>query len=228
MKVREMMTTDVIGIAPDAPLKKAAIRMMAADISGLVVVDDDGALVGVISEGDFIKTEAGRHANKRARLLKWLVPDEAFPDSDRKVSDIMTNDVITVTADADHVEAARIMGHAGVKRLPVVDEDGDLVGLVSRSDIVRAFARLDTDIVNEIRDRIMRKVLWIDAKRVEIVCQDGNVSLSGELETKSDAELLVSLTERLVGVVSVHDHLSWEIDNTTVEMIPPVPAPPYW
>lgn len=228
MQVKDVMTIDVVGVGPEASLKEAARRMIAADISGLVVRDDRGALVGVISEADFVKTEAGRRARKRARLLRWLSPEKEFPDAERRVGDVMTTDVVTIGSDADHAEAARLMQKARVKRLPVVNESGDLVGLVSRSDILRAFARSDAEIVAELRDRVLRTVLWIDPKPVKIVCQNGNVSLSGLLETRSDADLLVELTRRLDGVVSVQSKLTWAVDNYEVEMVPPAPRPPRW
>lgn len=228
MKLRELMTTDVITIGPEASLKGAARRMIEAGVSGLAVTDESGSLVGVITEADFVKNEAGRRAAKRARLLSWFTRDTEIPDTERNVGDVMTPDVITLGPDADHAEAARVMKKAGIKRIPVVGEGGELIGLVSRSDILRAFARSDGDIVAEIREHVMRKVLWIDPKLVDIVCEDGNVVLTGNLETRSDATLLVELTGRLDGVVSVNDRLTWTVDNTKVEMISPRPVGPNW
>ena len=229
MKLRELMTTDVITIGPDASLKGAARRMIEAGVSGLPVTDDSGSLVGVITEADFVKNEAGRRAAKRARLLRWFTRDTDIPETERNVGDVMTPDVITLGAEADHAEAARVMKNSGIKRIPVVGEGGELIGLVSRSDILRAFARSDGDIVAEIRDHLMRKVLWIDPRLVNIVCEDGNVALIGNLETRSDATLLVELTGRLDGVVSVSDRLTWTVDNTKVEMVAsPRPFVPNW
>lgn len=229
MKLRELMTTDVITIGPDASLKGAARRMIEAGVSGLPVTDDSGSLVGVISEADFVKNEAGRRAAKRARLLRWFTGDNEIPETERMVRDVMTPDVITLGAEADHAEAARVMKNAGIKRIPVVGDAGELIGLVSRSDILRAFARSDGDIVAEIKEHLMRKVLWIDPRLVTIVCEDGNVALIGNLETRSDATLLVELTGRLDGVVSVNDRLTWTVDNTKVEMVAsPRPFVPNW
>ena len=87
--------------------------------------------------------------------------------------------------------------------------------------MLRAYARSDKDIVDEIRDHVMREVLWVDPRRVTIECVDGNVMLSGQMETRSDANLLVELTKRLDGVTSVSDHLTWEVDNTKLEMVSP-------
>jgi predicted transcriptional regulator len=182
----------------------------------------------VITEADFVKAESGRRAAKRARLLRWFTRDDgSIADEERRVGDVMTTEVITIPAQADHVEAARLMRSAGIKRIPVV-EDSRVVGLVSRSDILRAFARPDSEIISEITEYLMPKVLWIDPRAIRISCVEGNVVLSGRLETRSDVQLLVELTRRLDGVVSVQDHLTWEIDNEKLPMVSPVPSSRNW
>ena len=122
--------------------------------------------------------------------------------------------------EADHAEAARLMEKEGIKRLPVV-QDGRLVGLISRADMLRAYARADSEVVAEISDHVMREILWIDPRRVTVECSDGNVVLKGQLETRSDVSLLVELTKRLDGVTSVADQLTFEVDNTKLEMVSP-------
>jgi len=225
MKVADLMTIEVITVGRESSLKEAARRMIEAGISGLVVTDAAGGIVGVITEADFVKAESGRRAARRARLLRWFGNGEpALPSTERLVGDVMTAAVITLTPDADHAAAARLMRKAGIKRIPIVDEDGRLVGIVSRSDILRAFARPDADIVDEIEHHIIGDVLWIDPKRVEIRSVEGNVTLDGRLETKSDATLLEDLVRRVDGVVSVAASLTWEIDNSKLEMVPPPPA----
>ncbi|MGB7859274.1 MAG: CBS domain-containing protein [Acidimicrobiia bacterium] len=222
MRIRELMTKDILTVGPETSLKEAARRMLEASVSGLPVTDG-GRLVGIITEADFVRSEAGRSAKKRAGLLRFLAKDEGIPSHELLVGDVMTRDVHTIGPDADHVEAARTMSIDGVKRLPVLEE-GDLVGLVSRTDILRAFVRPDNDIVDEITSEVMRKVMWVDPKRVSIVCEDGNLRLSGQMETRADAELLIELTKRIDGVASVEDRLTWEIDNTKLEM---TGRPPY-
>lgn len=227
MKLHELMTTDVITIGPDATLKEAARRMIEARISGLAVTDDTGQLIGVITEADFVKEEAGRRPEKRARLLGWFHKDEPL-DTERLVGDVMTKDVLTLPHDADHADAARLMKDKNIKRIPVVSPTGDLVGLVSRSDILRAFARPDSEIIEEITGQVIQHTLWIDPKRVQVSSTDGNVILSGRLETKGEAHLVVAFVARVDGVVSVKDQLSWEIDNTKLKMVSPPPPGPNW
>ena len=227
MKLRDLMTTDVITVGIDTSLKEAARRMIDAGISGLLVTGTEGELLGIVSEGDFVASEAHRRERSKPRVLRWFLDDVAVPTFERTVGDIMTREVLTLPPGADHPEAARLMQKASIKRVPVVTEDGRLQGLVSRSDILRAFARSDAEIIEEITEHIMRKVLWIDPRKMTVVVEEGNVSFSGRLETRSDAQLLVELTKRLDGVVSVSDNLTWEVDNTKLEMTTP-PLGPNW
>lgn len=231
MKVRELMTTEVMTTRPDAPLKEAARRMVEEGVSGLPVVSDEGLLVGIITESDFVNAEADRRTGpRRAGMLRFLDRRSEIPSQERTVGDVMTTKVVTVEPDADHAEAARIMQRNGVKRLPVTRSD-HVVGLVSRADVMRAFTRSDEDIVAEIRDQVLTKVLWVDPDRVKVSSLDGNVTLAGRLETRSDAELLAELTRRLDGVASVEDQLSFEVDNYHNDMtgVPPGMRPrPNW
>jgi len=224
MRIADLMTPDVVTIGPQASLKEAARRMLEANVSGLPVTEN-GVLVGIITEADFMAEEAERRPRRRAGLLRFFAHDEPeIPSRERNVGDVMTREVHTVSPDDDHVEAARVMEKAGVKRLPVV-EDSVVVGIVSRSDLLKAFVRPDAEIIDELKQRVMRKVLWIDPDLVDVQCTDGNLVLSGHLETRSDATLLVELAARLDGVVSVEDRLTWEIDNTKLEMVSPPPDP---
>ncbi len=220
MKLRDLMTRDVITVGPDASLKEAARRMIEASVSGLAVTEVDDHLVGIITEADFVATEADRRRKERAGLLRFLYRDTELPSQERLVRDVMSTDLVVLGPDADHAEAARLMEREGIKRIPVL-EGGRLVGLVSRSDILRVFARSDREIISEIEGHVMGDVLWIDPRRVEIVCDEGNVTLRGRLETKTDADLLARLSARVDGVIAVANHLDYEIDNTKLEMVSP-------
>jgi len=218
MRLRELMTSDVITIGPEAPLKEAARRMIEAGVSGLPVTQADGSLVGIVTEADFVATEADRRRKRPAGLLRFLFKEAEIPSQERLVGDVMSTDLITLGPEADHAEAARLMQTEGVKRVPVVDEAGRIVGLVSRSDILRVFARSDAEVLEEIEGYVIERVLWIDPKRVDVQCIDGNVTLRGRLETRSDAELLAELTSRVDGVMSVANHLEFEVDNLKLDM----------
>jgi CBS domain-containing protein len=214
------MTTEILTVGPEASLKEAARRMLEGEISGLPVINDDGDLVGIITEADFMATEADRRVTRRAGLLRLFVRDAEIPSHERLVGDVMTADVKVIGPESDHAEAARLMEKEGIKRIPVV-ADGRLIGLIARADMLKAYVRSDQEIIDEIQGHVMKDILWIDSRRVEIECVDGNVIVSGHLETKSDASLLIELTRRLDGVTSVSDHLTWEVDNTKLEMVSP-------
>ncbi len=220
MRVRDLMTTEILTVGPEASLKEAARRMLEGEISGLPVINDDGDLVGIITEADFMATEADRRVTRRAGLLRLFVRDAEIPSHERLVGDVMTADVKVIGPESDHAEAARLMEKEGIKRIPVV-ADGRLIGLIARADMLKAYVRSDEEIIDEIQGHVMKDILWIDSRRVEIECVDGNVIVSGHLETKSDASLLIELTRRLDGVTSVSDHLTWEVDNTKLEMVSP-------
>lgn len=220
MRVRDLMTTEILTVGPEASLKEAARRMLEGEISGLPVINDDGDLVGIITEADFMATEADRRVTRRAGLLRLFVRDAEIPSHERLVGDVMTADVKVIGPESDHAEAARLMEKEGIKRIPVV-ADGRLIGLIARADMLKAYVRSDQEIIDEIQGHVMKDILWIDSRRVEIECVDGNVIVSGHLETKSDASLLIELTRRLDGVTSVSDHLTWEVDNTKLEMVSP-------
>ena len=217
MRIRDLMTNDVITIGPEAPLKEAARRMLEARVSGLPVTDAEGNLVGIVTEADFVAGEADRRTRMRAGLLRFLDRHQDIPSQERLVGDVMTSPVVVIGPETDHAEAARVMQKENVKRLPVVD-GGKLVGLISRSDTLRAFVRPDQEIIEEINSYVMEKVLWVDPSKVEVICVDGNLTLRGRMETRSDANLLVELTKRLDGVASVTDELSWEYDNTKLDL----------
>lgn len=219
MRIRELMTKDVITIGPDAPLKEAARQMLEASVSGLPVTGGRGELVGIITEADFVKSEANRGRRTRAGLLRWFVHDDAVPSEPLTVADVMSSPVLTVHPDEQHSQAARLLMKNRIKRVPVV-EDGRLLGLISRVDLLRSFVRSDQAIIKDIRNDVMKRTLWIEPDSVQVASTDGNVTLEGLLGTRSDAELLVALTERLDGVASVSSQLTWELDNTRPETTP--------
>ena len=216
MKLRDLMSQDVISVSPEAPLKEAARRMLEAHVSGLPVTDEDGKLVGVITEADFVKTEADRRSRARAGLLRWFVRDSEITDTARTVGDAMTTHVLTLGSESDHTEAARLMRNEGIKRIPIVDEAGHVRGIVSRSDIMRALARPDAEVLNEIETRVIKEIMWLDPSSVEVRCVDGDVTLRGRLDTRSETQMLLEFVRRVDGVTSVRDGLSWEFDDRSI------------
>ncbi len=214
MRVIDLMTAEVVTVRPETPLKEAARRMVRARVSGLPVTDDSGTLVGIISEADFLHREVARERPRRHGLLDALVGGDSSLAEAELVGEAMTERVVTISPDASLAEAARIMAGHDVKRLPVVDSDGQVLGVLSRADIVAAFTRPDEVIEDEIREDVIRRVLFVDPADMDVAVDDGVVTLGGELPTRTEARLLEELVRRLDGVVNVVNDLRWRLDDT--------------
>jgi len=203
MKVGDLMSVEVLTTTPEAPLKEAAALLAERRISGVPVVDGNGAVVGVLSEADILVKTGG--ALPRSGLLGWLLePDFDLQDKigARTVGEAMSAPAVTITPGRQVHDAAALMIAESVNRLPVV-EDGALVGILTRADVVRAFTRTDAEIADEIREEILRRTLWLEPGAVSMDVVEGAVQIEGEVETEADAELLPVFVARVPGVVSV-------------------------
>lgn len=211
MRVVDVMTTEVEKARPDWSLKQAAKAMIDHGVSGLPVVEEDGTVVGIITEADFIEAEAGRVAGRR-RLF-----DTVFGEKKTRVPStvgaVMTRSPLVVDRNTMLSEAARLMTDRNVKRLPVVDPDGRLEGIVSRADILLAFARDDDAIATDVERGVIRRILMLDSPDVSVRVADGVVTLTGEVPTRTDARLLEELVGRLDGVIRCDSDLSWSFDD---------------
>ena len=210
MKVDRLMTRDLATVTGDETLKVAARMMVERKISGLPVVDSDHRLVGVVTEGDILHQETLRNPSTTFRGLFRRAGDFS-----RTVSEAMTTKVVTISPDADHTEAARLMESAGVKRLPVVAPDGSLVGIISRSDVLKVFGRPDSEIEEELVTEVIERILWLNPQMVELSVQDGLVALSGQVPARSDTRILEEMAKRVDGVIEVDIRgLSFDVDDT--------------
>jgi CBS domain-containing protein len=212
MKVQDIMTREVVTIGPEADLRDVARILVEKGISGLPVCGMQRELLGIVSEGDILVKEAG--PRDESGLFGWFRRARGTRKARAlKAEDAMTMQVLTISPYASVAEAARRMSDLGIKRLPVV-RDGDLVGIVSRTDLVRAFVRTDEEIRQEIREDILRRTLWLEVpEAVEVHVKRGVVRLSGQVETATDAVLVHKLVSRVPGVVSVHAELGWRFDD---------------
>jgi CBS domain-containing protein len=214
MRVEDIMSKDVAVARPDMTLKEAARLLVDRGISGLPVVSAAGRVIGVVSEGDLLPRDGAPRRHRRA--LAWLLEhgDGAeVVEPARLVADVMSSPAFTVDSFWTIPGAAHLMRHQGVKRLPVL-RAGELVGIVSRADIVRAFARSDAEVEREVRELVdFERALWSDQLSVDIEVKGGEVVLSGAVERRSLAETLPPMTGRIPGVVSVDSQLSWQDDD---------------
>lgn len=199
MDVVDIMTREVLFVAPDTSVREAALLMLESRISGLPVMEND-ALVGVISEADYVAQDSSR--SWRARVL--LEGDQGPLGGAEKVGELMSREPITVPVTATVHEAARLMTRAGVKRLPVVDE-GRMVGIVTRSDLIRAYVRSDEDLADEARE--MLAVLPEPMSRVAVAVSEAVVTLSGEVRTIEEAQLVARIVKGVEGMAGVDNQL---------------------
>lgn len=211
--VYEVMTRDVVSILEFTPYKDVVRILLEHDISAVPVVDDEYHVRGVVSEADLIEKQAqqtqgypepwelltrrGRGAYSKARA--------------ECAADLMTAPAITTRAGTGIAQAARLMRKNGVKRLPVVDGDGVLVGIVSRSDLLKPFLRSDEGIRDAVVEDILRGGMCVDPDSVAVDVRDGVVTLTGEMENEFVAADTVRLVRELNGVVSVVDQLRYRI-----------------
>jgi CBS domain-containing protein len=215
MKVGDVMTREVVTVPPGASLKEAAQLLVDNRISGLPVVNSEGGVIGILSEGDLLFKEKGGPGVRRR--FPWLVDSLAVADraklEARVVGEAMTAPAQTIAADRPIAAAAGLMIEHRINRLPVV-EDGKLVGIVTRADLVRAFVRTDAEIAKEIRGDIITRALWLDQKGVQVEVANGEVTLIGHLDRRSDAELLPVLVAKVPGVVAVRSQLTWAVADS--------------
>ena len=213
MKIKDVMTEDVLTVTTGATLKETAQLLADLGISGMPVVGDEDELVGVISEADILYKERGperRHGGSFAWLFFPDLLDTNKLDA-RTAGDAMSKPAVTIGPNRPVNEAAGVMLDEAVNRLPVVDDDGKLIGIVTRADLVRAFTRTDGEIEDEIRKELVSRTFWLEPTEVEIRVERGEVTIEGQVDTKADADLLPELIREVPGVVSVDAKLTWKV-----------------
>jgi CBS domain-containing protein len=221
MRAHQIMTRSVATVAPDATILEAANIMLRQHVSGLPVVDAAGQLVGIVSEGDFIRRSEIGTQRKRGRWLKFLLgagtaATDYVHEYGRKISDVMTSEPLTVTEDATLEEIVTLMETNGIKRLPVMKGD-KLVGIVSRANLLQAVASLAREIPDptadddHIRSRVIAAIEKNDWSPfgLNVIVRDGIVHLSGVVTEERSRQAAMVAAQNVAGVQKVHDHLCW-------------------
>jgi len=212
--VGDVMSTEIITIGVDAPLKEAATMMVKSGVSGLPVVDDDRKVIGIITEADFVTAEANRSWGRQRRRLLANFLGDVTPPSATSVADVMSVDPHTIDSGSSVTEAARMMTDLRVKRLPVVFPDGTLCGIISRADVMGVFARPDDALADEILNGVALGILQLSPDDVTVVVSDGVANISGQVPARSEARILQELAVRVEGVVAVESSVTWTHDDT--------------
>jgi len=222
MKAKDVMTSPVVSVEPGASIWQAVRIMLQLHISGLPVIDQKGGLVGIVTEGDFLRRAETGTQRRRPRWLEYLIgpgrlADEYTRSHGRKVSEIMTADPLTISEDTSVDEIVQLMEKRQIKRLPVV-RDQEVVGIVSRANLVHALASVARDIRptsagdQAIRDRILAELAsqsWAPVALVDVIVRDGVVELWGMITDERERKAIVVAAENAPGVKAVNDHLAW-------------------
>jgi CBS domain-containing protein len=233
MKAEDVMTRDVISIEPDATVLQAARLMLQHHISGLPVVDKNGKLVGVLSEGDFLRRHETRTEIKRLRWLEFVIGPgrmaaEYSHTHGRKVSEVMTTHVYTVSELAALEDIVDLMERKRIKRVPVLCGD-QMVGIVTRSNLMRAMVSMarvpqppagDDEAIREKLLAEFRKEVWAPAAMTNVVVRDGVVELWGVIVDDRQREAMKVAAENIPGVKAVNDHLVWIEPNSGMVIEP--------
>jgi len=221
LKVRDVMTHSVVSVYRSTPLKEVAQTLVDNEISGIPVVDVDGAVLGVVSEADLLVKEQGADAIRHRPLARFLGESRDSRAQLVKLRAIfaeeaMTAPAITITSDRPIHEAGAIMSSRHINRLPVVD-DGRLVGIISRADLVRAYVRSDDELAETIRQDVILRIMWLDPALFTVIVQDGVASISGRVERRSTAEMIERSVRMVPGIIDVHSSVSWWLDDSTLK-----------
>jgi CBS domain-containing protein len=224
-QVGDVMSTDVVTVEEDTPYRRIVDVLTGRRISAVPVLDHGGHVVGVVSEADLLyKVERAGEPHER-RVFESRRHRAARVKADAALArDLMTAPAVTAYADTPLVAAARTMDRAHVKRLPVIDDLGRPVGIVTRGDLLKVHLRPDADIRRDVVQQVLHGVLLLAEGAVRVEVDDGVVRLAGRVEHRSAAETAVRLAGQVSGVVQVVGELGYETDDTPLAGTGPWPT----
>lgn len=213
-RVGDVMTRDVVTVGEDTLYREIVDLLAERRVSAVPVVDEEQRVVGVVSEADLLhKIEfVGEEHERRVFVSRRRRRAEAKAHG-VLARELMSAPAITVVPGTSLPAAAKLMDEERVKRLPVVNELGRLVGIVTRSDLLRVYLRSDAEIEHDVVDEVLGRVLMVERRNVTVKVHNGVVTLIGRTDRHSTAQLAVKLTQAVPGVVEVSDRLGFEFDD---------------
>lgn len=220
--VSDVMSTEVISVRTTTRFHDIAALLATHRIGAVPVLNPDDTIAGVVSGTDLLhKVEYADGVD--AGLLRRLTRRSSARKAEgRTATDVMTAPAVTVPGGSSIVAAAKLMDAAAVTHLPVVDDLGRLVGVVSRGDLLKVFLRTDDEIRHEVVHDVFGRQMWIGPTEVAVEVDHGIVTLRGTLEQKSLVTIAASLVHSVDGVVGVTNHLTYRVDDTKA------PQPQYY
>ncbi|MFR9777893.1 CBS domain-containing protein [Micromonospora sp. MS34] len=226
-QVGDVMTTDVATVGEETPYRQIVDVLIRRGISAVPVVDSFDRVLGVVSEADLLhKVERAGHPDGR-RVFEGRRRRTVREKAGALVAgDLMTAPAVTTTPRASLPAAARLMDREVVKRLPVLDDLGRLVGIVTRGDLLRVHLRTDAEIREDVVQQVLRRVLAVRDGLVTVQVRDGEVTLDGRLDRRTAVELAGRLAAQVAGVVQVHNTVGYDVDDTSLMELDPVHTTP--
>jgi CBS domain-containing protein len=208
------MTKDVVSVRASTGYKQIVGTLAERRLSAVPVVDADGRVLGVVSEADLMhKVEFADHVTPSRLLLRKRVRAARAKAGGDFAEELMTTPAVVIGLHETVAAAARLMDAERIKRLPVVDGDGRLVGLVARADVLRQFLRDDEEIRREIIDEVLARGLWIDPAELTVTVDRGVVVLAGTVDRRTDVPIVSALVRSVAGVVDVVNNLRFRVDD---------------
>ena len=225
MKARDIMVSPVVTITPHSTIKDAAKTLLSHHISALPVVDSQGKLVGIISEGDLFRRAETGTERRRSWWLEALSSADAIAADyvkahARKVEDVMSRHVITASPEAALHEIAALLETHAIKRVPIC-ENGQLVGIVSRANLVQALASAGSKLEIPLSDTTIRSKLlshlrsqpWADVGTLNVIVTDGVADLWGVARSDTERKAIRVAAEATQGIRAVNDHMrTWRVE----------------
>ena len=210
--VKDVMSTHVIAVRQDAPYKDMAAMLRAQRVSAFPVLDDRNKVIGVVSESDLL-TKAALEGTVPGMTPSMMSQRERARASAVTAADLMTTPAVTIGPDEPVAQAARLMYSRRLKRLPVTSDDGTLIGIVSRADVLSVYSRPDADIQREIIQDLILGTFGCDPARFDVTVADGIVTIEGTPETDLTGRDVIDAARHVEGVVAVRDRLSYPQDT---------------
>jgi|HubBroStandDraft_2_1064218.scaffolds.fasta_scaffold200314_2 CBS domain-containing protein len=210
--VKDVMSTHVIAVRQGAPYKEMAAMLHEQRVSAFPVIDEDNKVIGVVSEADLLTKEAleGTVPRTLQSLTRQSVRTRVNAVT---AADLMTKPAVTIGPGESVTHAARLMFDRRVKRLPVTSDDGTLIGIVTRSDVLSVYSRSDTDIQRQVTQDLILGTFLCDSDRFTVTVRNGIVTIKGTPETSQVGLDIISAIRHMEGVVFVRDRLSYPQDS---------------
>ncbi len=217
-RVSDVMTTGVLSVGADTPYRQIVDTLVAHRISAVPVVDAFDRVLGVVSESDLLhKIEFSDDGRRERRVFEGRRRRSARTKAAGEVaSELMSEPAVTAMPETPMAVAARRMHDERVTRLPVVNDLGRLVGIVTRGDLLRVYLRSDSEIRRDVVHEVLHKVLAVEPGTVRVEVRDGVVTIEGRVERRSAAVLATRVCHAIAGVVDVVDRLHYQDDDTEV------------